>query len=123
MIDRSVRIPMIRSYKILGALLIAAMLAGFAPTRDLSAAAPPGNPAPGCHERGGKDPTHMPDRDCCLTGHDVAVVKVFYTPRPDGHRAQMDQALILSEVQSARVPVKLSLIYAADPPSLTPLRI
>src|SRR5258708_8002673 len=90
-----------RESKILGLLLITALVTAALPAGSLEAAAADHESAPsaargerpaGCHVHGGKSPSHSPlpypplpapvSYKCCLTGHDAAVVPAAPSLRP-----------------------------------------
>src|SRR5258708_30324601 len=93
-----------RESKILGLLLITAVVTAALPAGTLEAAAADHESAPsaalgerpaGCHVHGGKSPSHSPlpypplpapvSYKCCLTGHDAAVVPASPSLRPPVH--------------------------------------
>ena len=126
--------------KILGLLLIAAvaiapLAAGALAEADNAAAllAGLGERPAGCPMHRAKtlpdsQPPHFPrpapaDYQCCLTGHDAAVVPASYSLQPpaEGTRVtvQIEPAPTVRFLSGLEVPIVLS----ADPPGTTPLRI
>jgi len=125
--------------EVLGLLLIAALVTTMATAAVAEAdhasaplAAPAEHPA-GCHAPGGNT---LPDSQlphsprpapvsyqCCLTGHDAAVVQASHFPQPSAQCAhaarQIESALTAHCLDGLDVPVVLSV----DPPSTIPLRI
>jgi len=109
--------------RILAFLLLATQLA------SVSAAQLPFSPTrlaehrSGCHEHGGKTPAQAPNHDCCLTGHDVAVLQVSHVPRPliQGPLAALELQTLLDAAFSAAT--KPSSVSSPDPPDIVPLRI
>jgi hypothetical protein len=125
--------------KILGLLLtIAVVIApsatgASAEVRHAAASlAGPGNPPAGCHMHASNNlpdsgipnpPRPLPaSYQCCLTGHDAAVVQTSYSPQPAAEcivvTAQIELALPLRSSG-----VEVPLLPSADPPCPTPLRI
>jgi hypothetical protein len=133
--------------KILGLLLIAALMAtlatgslevavavvgtdhGSAPSAALDE-----RPA-GCHAHGGQSlplsqlpysPLPEPvSYQCCLTGHDAAVVPASTSPQPP---AQCQYTQVTLQIESAVTiyflgGLEVSMLLSADPPGTTPLRI
>jgi len=78
----------------------------------------------GCHEHREKTPTPSPTSyQCCLYGHDSAIVTAFSLVQSDLQRspAASDSEL---PVQQALVPIVESLrVSSGDPPDVLPLRI
>jgi hypothetical protein len=137
--------------KILGLLVIAALLVATLATRSLAlavavaiadhapSAAVDERPA-GCHAHGGpslplsplpRSPLpHSPlpapvSYQCCLTGHNAAVVRAFTAPQPP---AQCQDTRVTLQIQSALTASFLggwdfSMLLSADPPGTTALRI
>lgn len=60
---------------------------------------------------------------CCLTGHDVAVVQTSFSPQPSAGytrvTVQIEPALTIGLLNL----VEVSVVLSADPPGATPLRI
>ena len=123
--------------KILALLLIAALVTAPLAARSLALAV--ANHAPsaavderpaGCHAHGGQSlplsPLPAPvSYQCCLTGHDAAVVPASTSPQPP---AQCQYAQVTLQIQSALTAYSLgglevSLLLSGDPPGTTPLRI
>jgi hypothetical protein len=130
--------------KILGLLLIAALLMATLSTRSLAVGVAVADHAPsaavderpaGCHAHGGQNlPLSSPPRyplpapvsyQCCLTGHDAAVVPASASPQPP---AQYQYTRVTLQIQSALTAyflgaLEVSMVPSADPPGTTPLRI
>lgn len=129
---------------ILGFLLIATLVMATLASGALTAAdhasgssggllAAPGERPAGCHAHGGKNlsgsqlphssPSPPASHECCLTGHDVAVVQAsHYTPPSHPwRRATLQIAPVLTECFFRGSEV--SMVLSADPPGITPLRI
>jgi hypothetical protein len=124
--------------KILGLLLIAALVMATLVTRSLAvtvtadhaqSAALDERPA-GCHaHRGQSLPLSPPPAPvsykCCLTGHDAAVVTAFASPQPP---AQCQYTRVTLQIESALAAyflggLEVPMLLSADPPGTTPLRI
>jgi hypothetical protein len=126
--------------EILGLLLIAALAMATLATGALaevdhasSPLATPAQPIAGCHAHGG---TTLPDSrhshsprptpvsyQCCLTGHDAAVLQTSHSPQPS---AQCSFATL--QVETALMAYSLGgldflMVLSANPPGSTPLRI
>ena len=128
--------------KILGLLLIAALLMATLSTRSLALAAADHAPSAavderpaGCHAHGGQSlplsplphsPLPAPvSYQCCLTGHDAAVVPASTSPQPP---AQCQYAAVTLQIESAVTAyflggLEVSMVPSAEPPGTTPLRI
>jgi hypothetical protein len=125
--------------KILGLLLIAALLMATLSTRPLALAIAVADHAPsaalderpaGCHAHGGQglplSPLPAPvNYQCCLTGHDAAVVPASTSPQP---LAQCQYAPVTLQIESALTAYflggfEVSMLLSAEPPGTTPLRI
>jgi len=123
--------------KILGLLLIAALVTATLATRSLAVAGADGAPSAavderpaGCHAHGGQSlplsPLPAPvSYQCCLTGHDAAVVPASTSPQPP---AQWQYTQVTLQMQSALTAyflggLEVSMLLSADPPGTTPLRI
>jgi hypothetical protein len=131
--------------KILGLLLIAALLIATLATRSLALAVADHAPSAalderpsGCHAHGGQSlpPLHnsaLPHSplpapvsyQCCLTGHDAAVVPASTSPQPP---AQCQYTQVTLQIESALTAcflgdLEVSMLLSADPPGTTPLRI
>jgi hypothetical protein len=130
--------------KILGLLLIAALVTAALPMVALEAAvegadhgsapsAALGRRPAGCHAHGSKNlplsplphsPLPAPvSYKCCLTGHDAAVVPASTSPQPPAQctpvRPQVESPLTAYFLGGLEV----SMVPSADPPGTTPLRI
>lgn len=126
--------------KILGLLLsvalVLATLATGAWAEGDHASAPPkgrGEVSAGCHGHGGAalpdsrlphSPLPAPvNYQCCLTGHDAAVVQASSFAQPS---AQCTRATLRVEFAlTGRLfgGFEMSIVHSADPPGITPLRI
>ena len=125
--------------KILGLLLIAALLMATLSTRSLAVGVAVADHAPsaavderlaGCHAHGGQSlplsPLPAPvNYQCCLTGHDAAVVPASTSPQP---LAQCQYAPVTLQIESALTAYflggfEVSMLLSAEPPGTTPLRI
>ncbi len=130
--------------KILGLLLIATLVTATLATRFLAVAVAGADNAPsvavderpaGCHAHGGQSlplsplphsPLPAPvNYQCCLTGHDAAVVSASTSPQPP---AQCQYAQVTLQIQSALTAyflggLEISMLLSADPPGTNPLRI
>jgi len=128
--------------KILGLLLIAALLMATLATRPLAGAVAVADHAPsaalderlaGCHAHGGqslplsplpRSPLPAPvSYQCCLTGHDAAVVPDSISPQPPAQCTpvppQIESLLTGYFFGGLEVP----MVPSAEPPGTTPLRI
>jgi hypothetical protein len=82
----------------------------------------------GCHGHGGTALPHSPlpapvNYQCCLTGHDAAVVQASPFAQPS---AQCTRATLRVEFALTRRlfgGFEMSIVHSADPPGITPLRI
>ena len=130
--------------KILGLLLIAALVTTTLATRSLAVGVAVADHAPsaavderlaGCHAHGGqslplsplpRSPLPAPvSYQCCLTGHDAAVVPASTSPQP---LAQCQYAPVTLQIESALTAYflggfEVSMLLSAEPPGTTPLRI
>ena len=79
---------------------------------------------PGCHEHGGPAPSPSPaDAQCCLTGHNVAVLQAAHAAQPLLSGEQLD---LVAGPPAKAVGIAwehLFTISAAQPPGSHPLRI
>jgi hypothetical protein len=123
--------------RILGLLLIAALVTAALPTGSLAVAGADGAPSAAvderpavCHAHGSKSlplsPLPAPvSYQCCLTGHDAAVVPASTSPQPP---AQCQRAPVTLQIESALTAyflgdLEVSMLLSGDPPGTTPLRI
>ena len=124
--------------KILGLLLIAALVTATLVTRSLAVTVTADHGqsvalderAAGCHaHRGQSLPLSPPPAPvsykCCLTGHDAAVVPASTSPQPP---AQCQYKQVTLQIQSALTAyflggLEVPMLLSADPPGTTPLRI
>lgn len=130
--------------KILAFLLIAALaMAMSADARaevdyaQASSARPLAAPAPseraaGCHAHSGTSssvrPTHsLPptpvSHQCCLTGHDAAVVQVSHYTTPCHQVTRVTLLIAPALTECSFNGSEVSMVLAPDPPGITPLRI
>jgi hypothetical protein len=127
--------------KILGLLLIAALVTATLPTRSFAVAVADHAPSAAlderpadCHAHGDQSRPHSPlphsplpapvSYQCCLTGHDAAVVPAT-SPQPP---AQCQYARLTLQIDSALRAdffggLEGSMLLSVDPPGMTPLRI
>jgi hypothetical protein len=122
--------------EILGLLLIAAVVMATGAVAEADHASPPWaapahRPA-GCHGHGGETlpDSHLPHSrrpapvsyQCCLTGHEAAVVQASYSPQPS---FQCSHFRLIESAPTARCleGLEVLMVLSADPPGTTPLRI
>ncbi len=87
----------------------------------------------GCHAHGGQSlpdsqlphsPSPMPvSYQCCLTGHDAAVVQASDSPQLSVEYASVHPQIEPALTANFLSALEVSTALAADPPSTTPLRI
>lgn len=128
--------------KILGLLLIAALVTATLVTRSFAVTVADHAPSAavderlaGCHAHSGqsvpvsplpRSPQPAPvSYQCCLTGHDAAVVPASASPQPP---AQWQYTQVALQIQSALTAyflggLEVPILLSADPPGTTPLRI
>jgi len=109
--------------RILAVLLLATQLASFSAAQlPFSPTQFPEHPS-GCHEHGRKTPAQAPNHDCCLAGHDVAVLQVSYVPSPliHGFLAALEMRALFAATLSEAT--EFSSASSPDPPDIVPLRI
>jgi len=130
--------------KILGLLLIAALgmstlARGALTAPDHSSRssagllAAPGERPAGCHAHGGRSlpdsqlppsaPPAPASRQCCLTGHDVAVVQASHHTPPSQPWTRVTVQIAPALTECFLSGPEVSMVLSADPPGLTPLRI
>jgi hypothetical protein len=126
--------------KILGLLLIAALVSAALPTGALVLAAADHVPATalgerpaGCHAHGGQSlplsqlphsPLPAPaSYQCCLTGHDAAVVPASASPQPPAASAPVPPQIESLLTGYFLGGLEVSMVPSAEPPGTTPLRI
>jgi len=126
--------------KILGLLLIAALVTATLATRSLAVAGADGAPSAavderpaGCHAHGSQSlplsplphsPLPAPvSYQCCLTGHDAAVVPDSISPQPPAQCAAVHRQIEPLLTGYFLGDFEVSMIPSADPPGMTPLRI
>lgn len=136
--------------EILGLLLIAALVivTGAGAQADRASASPtqpsPGRASPekrlaapaerlaGCHAHGGTSPNVPPthssppapaSHQCCLTGHDMAVVQDSFQMPPSQQWTRAALHIEPALDRSSFDRLEPSMVLSADPPCMTPLRI
>ena len=128
--------------KILGLLLIAALVMATLTTPSSAVTVAAADHAPsatlderpaGCHAHGGQSlplsplphsPLPAPaSYQCCLTGHDAAVVPDSISPQPPAQCAAVPRQIESLLTGYFLVDFEVSMIPSADPPGITPLRI
>jgi len=121
------------------ALVMATWATGALTAADLASRSLAGLPAPpvehptGCHAHGGKS---LPDsqlphsprpapasHQCCLTGHDVAMVQPSHPTPPSRQWTQVAVQIMAALTECSYEESDVSMVLAADPPGMTPLRI
>jgi hypothetical protein len=124
--------------KILGMLLSAALVTAALPAgalvlavADHAPSAALGERPAGCHAHGGQSlplsqMPHSPlpapaSYQCCLTGHDAAVVPASTSPQPPSAPVPPQIESLLTGLFLGGLEV--SMIPSAEPPGTTPLRI
>jgi hypothetical protein len=79
--------------------------------------------AGGCHEHGSEAPSpQSAERQCCLTGHNVAVPQASHSAEPLLHNTQTE-LVVAVPVTSPAARHETTLISSGDPPGVTALRI
>ena len=125
--------------KILGLLLITALViaplamnalaeAGHASASFVGQLAGLGARPAGCHAHGGKSlpdsPRPVPvSYQCCLTGHDAAVVPASHSPQPSAPRSRVIQQIKPALTICFLGSLGVLMVLSADPPGTTPMRI
>ncbi len=130
--------------KILGLLLIAALVTAALPTGSLEVAsagagtdhgsAPSvalGERPAGCHAHKSLPDSPLPDSPlpapvsykCCLTGHDAAVLPVSILPQPPAQCTPVPPQIESLLTGYFLGGLEVSIIPSAQPPGTTPLRI
>jgi hypothetical protein len=119
--------------KILAFLMIATLAAGCyaAQVPSLSARSSFQSPVQsnerpsGCHEHGGQAPARAPSHDCCLAGHDVAVIQVHQLQPPSDVQCHVHAVMSSNpaSVTAALTVFQHSVILSPAPPGSDPLRI
>jgi len=126
--------------KILGLLLIAAFVVAPLATGALAesdhASSPLAMPAQrpaACHVHGGE--THLDSHllhsrrpapvsyQCCLTGHQAAVVQASYSPQPSFQSSHSIRLIESAPTACCLEGLEVLMVLSADPPGTTPLRI
>ena len=80
------------------------------------------DPSAGCHERRGKAPAPTSTHDCCLSGHDAAVLRAYPVHRPVTHDGHAD-SVITSPITPVSPSLETPLTLTVDMPRTTTLRI
>jgi len=110
--------------KIFSVLLIAMLIAGGWAANAPSQSAIRGDQhQSGCHHHGGRSSAPVPAHECCLTGHDLAVLQIPYVPRPDVQCTQAELTLEVSRPTIFDTIEPSSSIHFADPHNTAPLRL
>ncbi|HEY6302318.1 MAG TPA: hypothetical protein VIX14_04570 [Terriglobales bacterium] len=123
--------------EILGLLLIAALvMATGAVTEADHASSPLATHAPrpvACHVHGGEPllDSHLPHSrrpapvsyQCCLTGHEAAVVQASYSPQPSFQCSCSIRLIESAPTACCLEGLEILMVLSADPPGTTPLRI
>jgi hypothetical protein len=119
--------------KILGLLLIAALVTAPLATRALAepdhASAPLAAPLehpPACHTHGGNPVPHSPlpaNYKCCLIGHDAAVVQDSTSQQPAAQYTVAPPQIESLPTGYFLGGLQVSMVLSTDPPATTPLRI
>ena|ERR1700687_3725667 len=126
--------------KILGLLLIAALVTAALPTGALVLAAADHAPSAavdersaGCHAHAGQSlplsqlphsPLPAPaSYQCCLTGHDAAVVPASTSPQPPAPSAPVPPQIESLLTGYFLDGLEVAMVPSAEPPGTTPLRI
>jgi hypothetical protein len=128
--------------KILGLLLIMALVTAGLPPGSLEVAAAGANhgPAPsvalgerpaGCHAHKNLPDSPLPHSplpapasyQCCLTGHDAAVVPASTSPQPPAPSAPAPPQIESLLTGYFLGGLEVSMVPSAEPPGTTPLRI
>jgi hypothetical protein len=128
--------------EILGLLLIAALVMvtlatgvraeADHPASSLSLVAPAQRSA-SCHSQSSKTlpdsrKSHSPrpapvSYQCCVTGHDAAVVRALFVPQPSGRVTRLGLGGEPALTTCCLRDLEVSMVLSADPPGSTPLRI
>jgi hypothetical protein len=119
--------------KILGLLLIAALVAAPLATRAWAepdhASAPPEAPIERpstCHTHGGSPGPHSPlpaSYKCCLTGHDAAVVQDSTSQQPAAQYTAVPAQIESLPTGYFLGGLQVPMVLSTDSPGTTPLRI
>ena len=111
--------------KIFSVLLIAMLIVGgWAANAPFQFAAQLDQNQSGCHHHGGRSSAPVPAHDCCLTGHDLAVLRVPDVPRPDVQCTPAKLTLGVSLPTTIFDTIEpSSSIHFADPHNTAPLRL
>jgi len=125
--------------KILGLLLIAAVVIATLATGALAETDHASAPLAGLSDRPAACHMHgdntLPDSQlphpsrpapasyqCCLTGHDAAVVQTSFSPQPSAERVRV-AVPIEHELTVSSCGLEVPIVLSADPPGTIPLRI
>jgi hypothetical protein len=93
----------------------------------------PGERAAGCHGHDGAPPSHSPrsparlpapvDYQCCVVGHDAAVVRASYFAQTSAEVSRASAQVEPAPTVSGFSELEVSLFLSAEPPGSAPLRI
>lgn len=112
--------------------LVMATLPDYASASPARRLATPSERPAGCHGHGGTSPDIPPihssplapiSHQCCLTGHDMAVVPASYHTLPSPQLAQASLQVVRALSESSFNELDVSMALSADPPGMTQLRI
>jgi len=123
--------------EILGLLLIAAVVTATGAVAETDHASSPlmapAQPAAGCHGHVGETlpDSHLPHSrrpapvsyQCCLTGHEAAVVEASYSPQPSFQCSHFIRRIESAPTARCLEGLEVLMVLSADPPGTTPLRI
>lgn len=128
------------SLMLIAAILMASMPASAGAEKDLASGSPArrlaglGERLAGCHAQGGAN-SYVPPTDssppapvphqCCLTGHDVAMVPApaSHCSQPYSQWAQVSWQITLTLRECLFGRLEVSMVLSAHPPGTPPLRI
>jgi hypothetical protein len=108
-------------FKVAALLLIVTVGASAMQSQWITIEAQPTQSSGGCHEHGGKMPAPA-SYQCCLTGHNAAVLQIPYSPEPF-HVFPIELAGEDSSHKSQAASSDKISVPAAGPPGSNPLRI
>ncbi|MGA9354363.1 MAG: hypothetical protein WBV46_11780 [Terriglobales bacterium] len=78
----------------------------------------------GCHGHNNSTPNPKPAHNCCLSGHDAAILQVAHAQRPTVQHVYSGAFLNTGSSATASLgPRNTSLTFSAESPGITPLRI
>src|SRR5258708_9984835 len=108
-------------FKVVALLLMMTLGVSVVQAQLLTVQARPVESPGGCHQHGGKTPSPA-SYQCCLTGHNVAILQSSHAAEPfhftQSEPAGEDSSSVFSAVPSDQISVP-----AAGPPGSSPLRI